>query len=140
MKALVLSPARLREDSLVERFDYYARLLRNRVPIERRHVKGDRLVSQIPKGWYTVALDERGEQLNTREFATLLETRMREGRTGVAFLIGAADGLSSEQKSAADERIALSKLTLPHQLCFVLLAEQIYRATTVIRGEPYHRD
>jgi 23S rRNA (pseudouridine1915-N3)-methyltransferase len=54
--------------------------------------------------------------------------------------VGAADGLSEQEKSLADDTISLSRMTLPHQLCFVLLAEQLYRATSILRGESYHRE
>lgn len=139
MKALVLSQARLREPSLVERFDYYAKLLRRRLPLERRNVKRQ-LREQIPDGWRVVALDERGERLSSLRFADRIRKRESDGTKGLVFLIGAADGLSPDDLSVADEKISLSPMTLPHQLCFVILAEQLYRATSIIRGEKYHRE
>jgi len=140
MKALVLSTARLREASLIERFDYYAKLLRNRLPIEFTQLKKGITVRHIPKGWHTVALDEGGRQLSSVELSRKVSEWMNKGMGGVVFLVGAADGLSAEERALADETISLSRMTLPHQLCFVLVAEQLYRATSILRGEAYHRE
>jgi 23S rRNA (pseudouridine1915-N3)-methyltransferase len=140
MKALVLSSAKLREASLVERFNYYSKLLRNRLPIEFVHLKKGIAKNHIPKGWRTIALDENGRQLSSVEFSREIANWMNQGLSGTAFLVGAADGLSEQEKSLADDTISLSRMTLPHQLCFVLLAEQLYRATSILRGESYHRE
>ena len=140
MKALVLSTARLREASLIERFDYYAKLLRNRLPIEFTQLKKGITARHIPKGWHTVALDEGGRQLSSVELSRKVSEWMNKGIGGVVFLVGAADGLSAEEKTLANETISLSRMTLPHQLCFVLVAEQLYRATSILRGEAYHRE
>ena len=94
----------------------------------------------IPKGWHTVALDEGGRQLSSVELSRKVSEWMNKGMGGVVFLVGAADGLSAEERSLADETISLSRMTLPHQLCFVLVAEQLYRATSILRGEAYHRE
>ena len=79
-----------------------------------------------------IALDERGKDLTTRQFAALLG----EGRT---FLIGGADGLSDKAKREAAQLLRISSLTLPHALAQVVLLEQIYRAATLLTGHPYHR-
>lgn len=139
MKALVLSPARLREASLVERFDYYQRLLRTRLPIESRQVKPDRLLAHVPAGWKPVLLDERGKEHTSESFARWIDAEQRGGTPGLAFLVGEADGLPADVKARVSDGICLSRLTLPHQLCFVILAEQLYRASAILRGEPYHR-
>jgi 23S rRNA (pseudouridine1915-N3)-methyltransferase len=140
VKILVLSPARLREPSLHERFQYYQKLLRKRISIESRLVKTGTLSSAVPKGWYCVALDEGGRAVNSVQLARWLEKRIASGITGIAFLIGGADGLTDEDRQGADDVLSLSSLTLPHQLCFVVLSEQIYRATSIINREPYHRE
>ena len=140
LKILILSSAKLREPSLVERFGYYSKLLKSRWPITCRQVKPNRLLSQIPDDWTVIALDERGEQLNSRKLASRIERQVRLGKTGIAFIVGEADGLTDEVKHRADWLLSLSQLTLPHQLCFVVLAEQMYRAMTIIQGGKYHRD
>jgi 23S rRNA (pseudouridine1915-N3)-methyltransferase len=85
-----------------------------------------------------VALDERGAQWTTEEFASRLR-RWQGSGDSVAFVIGSADGLSANVKANAAAVLALSAMTLPHGLARVLIAEQLYRAYTVLTGHPYHR-
>jgi 23S rRNA (pseudouridine1915-N3)-methyltransferase len=80
-----------------------------------------------------IALDERGRDMTTRQFAALLGKE----RT---FVIGGPDGLSDKLKSNAEELVRISSLTLPHALAQVVLLEQIYRAATLLTGHPYHRE
>ena len=91
-----------------------------------------------PEEW-VVALDERGTQMSTRELADWLDGRMREGRD-LAFLIGGPDGFAAEVLERSDMALSLSRLTLPHALARVVLAEQIYRAISILSHHPYHRD
>jgi 23S rRNA (pseudouridine1915-N3)-methyltransferase len=98
-----------------------------------------RRIVSATKGWRVVALDERGERWNTTRFAEKLRDWTSDG-LAVAFVIGSADGLAESIKNDADVVLALSALTLPHGLARVLLAEQIYRAVSVIKGHPYHRE
>lgn len=86
-----------------------------------------------------VALDERGKDLTTAQLAQRLEAWMQEGGD-TAFLIGGADGLDPELKSAATEMIRLSSMTLPHAMARLVLCEQLYRAVSVVRNHPYHRE
>ena len=86
-----------------------------------------------------IVLDERGADLTTLKLAQRLESWMREGGD-TAFLIGGADGLDEELKAQADEAIRLSSLTLPHAMARLLLCEQLYRALSVVRNHPYHRE
>jgi 23S rRNA (pseudouridine1915-N3)-methyltransferase len=86
-----------------------------------------------------VALDERGKAWTTRDVASKLE-RWRADNASVAFVIGSADGLDEAFKRSAAERLAVSAMTLPHGLVRVILAEQLYRAASVVAGHPYHRD
>lgn len=88
---------------------------------------------KIPKNARVVALDERGRDLTTKQFAALLA-----GPT--AFIIGGADGLDPAIKKEAALLLRLSALTLPHALAQVVLCEQIYRAATLLTGHPYHRE
>jgi 23S rRNA (pseudouridine1915-N3)-methyltransferase len=90
-------------------------------------------------GSRVVALDERGGAWTTREFTARL-ARWRDDARSVAFVIGSADGLAESVKRDAEAVFALSALTLPHGLVRVLLAEQLYRATCLLSGHPYHRD
>jgi 23S rRNA (pseudouridine1915-N3)-methyltransferase len=92
----------------------------------------DRLLGAVPKGVRVVALDERGKDLTTVQFAKLLETE-------TAFVIGGADGLPEDFKTRSSAVVRISSLTLPHALAQVVLVEQIYRAATLLTGHPYHR-
>lgn len=98
-----------------------------------------RILAAIPPGCVKIALDERGKQLATAELARKLDGWMQGGRD-VAFMIGSADGLDRDLKAGADLLLSLSAMTLPHALVRVLLAEQLYRAHSLIRSHPYHRD
>ena len=139
MRALVLSEARLREPSLVERFAYYQKLAGRRLTLSVERSAPGRLVERCPPGWHRVALDERGEHWTSVDLAARLGAWERTGTTGVVFLVGAADGLPPDVRASVDDVLALSRLTLPHQLCMVILAEQLYRATTILLGGGYHR-
>ncbi len=97
-----------------------------------------RIEAAIPKGARTVALDERGEALNTPALARRLSLWQEQG--DVALLIGGPDGLDPALRQAAHERIRLSDLTLPHAFARVLLIEQLYRAWSINAKHPYHRE
>ena len=88
---------------------------------------------RIPKRTRLIALDERGKDLSTRQFAALLGEP-------TSFVIGPADGLDPALKKEAALLLRLSALTLPHALAQVVLCEQLYRAATLLTGHPYHRD
>ena len=98
-----------------------------------------RFLAAIPPGCVRIALDERGKQLTTADLARKLTVWMQGGRD-VAFMIGSADGLDQELKMNADLLLGLSVMTLPHAMVRVLLAEQLYRATSMIQNHPYHRE
>ncbi|AKJ28251.1 23S rRNA (pseudouridine(1915)-N(3))-methyltransferase RlmH [Caldimonas brevitalea] len=98
-----------------------------------------RIEAALPKGARTVVLDERGDRLTTQQLAQRLKAWMHDGRD-VALLIGGPDGLDPALREGADERVRLSDLTLPHAFVRVLLAEQLYRAWSVMVGHPYHRE
>jgi 23S rRNA (pseudouridine1915-N3)-methyltransferase len=91
------------------------------------------------KGALVVALDERGRPWTTRVLAERL-ARWRDEARSVAFVVGSADGLADTVKAGAAEVVSLSALTLPHALVRVLVAEQVYRAASLLSGHPYHRD
>lgn len=98
-----------------------------------------RIAAALPVNCELVALDERGQEWSTLELAEALKGWMQGGRD-VAFVIGGADGLHPEVKRRAGRLWSLARLTLPHGLVRVVLAEQLYRAVTVIQNHPYHRD
>ncbi len=104
-----------------------------------RQLESERILAALPQGCVPVVLDERGVQASTRELAVWMRGWMDEG-VSPAFVIGGADGLDDNVKAHAHKLVGLSRLTLPHALIRVVLAEQLYRAVSILKGHPYHRD
>jgi 23S rRNA (pseudouridine1915-N3)-methyltransferase len=106
---------------------------------QAREEEGATILAKVKPGERLVALDERGEQPTSVELARRL-SRWQERGQDVALVIGGADGLAPAVLEKAAERLSLSRLTLPHRLARLVLVEQLYRAVTILRGEPYHKD
>ena len=106
--------------------------------IVRRRDEGVRIMKALKAGTHLVALDERGDELTSVELATRF-SGWRERHGHVTLAIGGADGFDTQVLSAAAERWSLSRLTLPHLFVQVVVAEQIYRAASILAGHPYHR-
>lgn len=106
---------------------------------DARTREGEALLRVIPGDLQLVALTRSGKPLDTRELAAYLADMGTYGRPGAAFAVGGAHGLGDNVLDRADSRLALSAMTLPHELARLLLTEQLYRAGTLIRGEPYHK-
>jgi 23S rRNA (pseudouridine1915-N3)-methyltransferase len=104
-----------------------------------KQAEAARLQEKMPAGSRLVALDEHGRQVSTRELADLLARWLESGKDTV-LVIGGADGLAPDLLARAETRLALSRLTLPHALARVLVAEQIYRAVSLLGNHPYHRE
>jgi 23S rRNA (pseudouridine1915-N3)-methyltransferase len=100
--------------------------------------EGESLLAAVPSGHRVVALDQRGEQWSTAELAQQLENWMREEH-GVCFLVGGPDGLPQPCRIQARNVWSLGRLTLPHPLVRIILAEQLYRAWAITQNHPYHR-
>ncbi|SDH68686.1 23S rRNA (pseudouridine(1915)-N(3))-methyltransferase RlmH [Nitrosomonas sp. Nm132] len=154
MKFHILAVGNKMPDWIVTGFMEYHQRMPREIPIylieikpEKRGTKqteqllfaeGERIRAALPPNCYIVVMDEQGKQFTTIKLAEALVDWMRNGRD-VAFIIGSADGLHRDIKSMANEVLALSRLTLPHGLARILLAEQLYRAISIIRQHPYHR-
>ncbi|MGH8660456.1 MAG: 23S rRNA (pseudouridine(1915)-N(3))-methyltransferase RlmH [Burkholderiales bacterium] len=109
-------------------------------PLQRvLEAEAKRIVAALPAGCVRVALDERGAPLRTMDLARRVVQWRQEGRD-VAFIVGGADGLAESVRKSADLAWSLSPLTLPHGLVRVLLAEQLYRAVSILHNHPYHRE
>jgi 23S rRNA (pseudouridine1915-N3)-methyltransferase len=100
--------------------------------------EGTRLLERLPAAAVVIACDELGDRLTSAEF-TALVNGARERAQDIAFVIGGAFGLSDDVRSRATRRLQLAPFTLPHELARLVLAEQLYRAGTIVRGEPYHK-
>jgi 23S rRNA (pseudouridine1915-N3)-methyltransferase len=101
--------------------------------------EADLLARAIPAGALIAALDERGAVLSSPEFAAQLAKWRDGGRQDVAFVIGGADGIDPALRARADFSLSFGRMVWPHMLVRVMLAEQLYRAATILGGGPYHR-
>jgi 23S rRNA (pseudouridine1915-N3)-methyltransferase len=130
----------MRDRRLEELCQEYVERARRHLPVEVGEVERDAdLLKALPAGTEIVALEPGGESWTTQQFTAYLSGRMNRGQKAVAFLIGGANGLDAAVVARAQLRLSLSALTLPHRLARVVLCEQIYRALSRIRGEPYDR-
>ncbi len=111
---------------------------------EQKVAEGKLILGQIGAGDHMVLLDEHGMELRSVEFAAWLEKRLAGGTGGtvkrICFVVGGPYGFSAEVYARANERLALSKMTFSHQIIRAIFAEQLYRAFSIIRNEPYHNE
>ncbi len=108
-------------------------------PKARKKREGERLIAAVPKDARLVALDGRSKSLDSPAFAALLGRWQDEGLGDLAFVIGGAEGLSAAVLERADLILSFGQMTWPHLLVRVLLAEQLFRAQSILDGHPYHR-
>lgn len=109
---------------------------------QREQVKseeGQRLLARVDEGDFLVALDQRGQELASEEFAAQLQSWMNAGKSRIAFAIGGSLGHGQEVLRRADFRLSFGKPTFSHQIFRIMLLEQIYRAFKILHGEPYHK-
>lgn len=111
---------------------------RNLSSVEQKAREGEQIFRYLRKDDYIVLLDERGKELSTVEFSSWLEKAFMLQNKRLVFVIGGAWGFSEEVCNRSDMRFSLSRLTFSHQMVRLLFLEQLYRAFTVIKGDPYH--
>jgi 23S rRNA (pseudouridine1915-N3)-methyltransferase len=141
VKLTVVAVGKIREKHLRAVADDYAGRVKHYARTSEVEVKTDaELARAVPRDATVIALDPGGDALTSREFARRLERWGQRGKGELAFVIGGADGIPAALLEAAHARLSLSSLTLPHRLARVLLFEQLYRAFTILRGEPYARE
>lgn len=97
------------------------------------------ILDTIGEKTVAIALDERGKSLSSEDFTDRIGAWRDMGRSGLAFIIGGADGLDPSLRQKADLVLSFSPMTWPHQIVRIMAAEQLYRATTILSGHPYHR-
>jgi 23S rRNA (pseudouridine1915-N3)-methyltransferase len=141
-------PERALVDDYLHRFDRTGRAL-GLGPAEEHEVedrKGGGMAAEavllartVPEGAAVVALDERGRMLNSPDFAAALARLRDAGRADAAFLIGGADGLDPALRDRAELSLSLGPMVWPHMMVRAMLAEQLYRAASILAGAPYHR-
>lgn len=141
LKLRVIAVGKLRDEGLRALCDDYKKRIQRYASIEELELKeAAALLPKLGKSAWVVALDPRGVEPTSTELARKLERWLELGRPEVAFVIGGADGLGDDVQARADERLSLSRLTLPHRLARLLLLEQLYRAFSILRNEPYARE
>jgi 23S rRNA (pseudouridine1915-N3)-methyltransferase len=111
------------------------------VPVQEQKIKeGNKIIQSLKSDDYVVLLDEKGKEFRTLEFSHWIGKMVMISKKRLVFVIGGPWGFSEEVYGRADFRISLSKMTFPHQLVRLLFLEQLYRAFTIARGEPYHHE
>ena len=155
MKLIVAAVSQRPPEWVVAGWTEYAKRMPRELPLELLEIKPEprttgktaeimmaleaaRIDAQLPAGCRRIALDEHGDAPTTQQLAQRL-TKWMAGGSDVAFIIGGPVGLDDRIKNSAQETMRLSSLTLPHALVRVILAEALYRASSVIKGHPYHR-
>ena len=148
----LVAVGRARKGAMKDLFEDYANRLTPKLSLkeveERRPLppaklkarESELLCGGIPQGAVIIVLDERGKTLTSLDFARKLEFWQNEGRGEAAFLIGGASGLDDNLRARADLVLSLGAMTWPHFLVRALLAEQLYRAQSILAGHPYHRE
>jgi 23S rRNA (pseudouridine1915-N3)-methyltransferase len=101
--------------------------------------EGERILSRIPDGSLVCLLDREGREMSSRKLSLWLQEMTLHGGQGVTFVIGGAFGVSPEVKARAQRKLSFSPMTFPHEMARLMLAEQLYRAGTILRNEPYHK-
>lgn len=117
--------------------------LKNVSALAREQIKqkeGELVLKALKPSDCVILLDERGREYRSIEFSAMLEDRMSRGGRDLVFVVGGAYGFSDAVYSRSDEKISLSKMTFSHQMVRTIFAEQLYRAFTIMKGEPYHHE
>ncbi len=157
MKISIVAVGRLREPYFRAGMDEYIARIRHYLPVEEVEVpagdgeegngrgmrtlvaEGERLQKALAKESFLVCLDREGKAFDSEEFADWLQKRMGESVARLAFVVGGAWGLSPSILTKSKLRLSLSPMTIPHELARLVLAEQLYRALTLWKGEKYHK-
>lgn len=136
-------------DLYVSRLSHYVRFSLKEIPelknvsaFTKEQIKekeGDLILSSLAPGDFVVLLDERGRKYRSVEFADFIRERLNRG-ADMVFVVGGAYGFPQKVYSRADSMMSLSDMTFSHQMVRTIFAEQLYRAFTIIRGEPYHHE
>jgi 23S rRNA (pseudouridine1915-N3)-methyltransferase len=146
VRLTIVAVGKIKERGIREAIDDYVARVARHVPIEEIEVRDApsteltaTLEKKLPAAAQVVALDVGGQAMTSHGFARWLEARLRQGKGNIAFVIGGADGLPQPIRGRADQTLSLSTMTLPHRLARLFLAEQLYRAVTILRNEPSAR-
>lgn len=142
---------------LVEGIEEYLKRLRHYIPYsiqilpdikntkkltsdQQKDAEAKIILESLKAGDYVVLLDERGKEFTSMQFSEYLQRKINSGLRRLVFIIGGPYGFSKEVYNQADEKISMSQMTFSHEMIRLFFTEQVYRAMTIIRGEPYHHE
>ena len=138
------------ENEYMQRVKHYVQIERVEIPDLKnarkltfeqiKQMEGKEILSKLGSGEQLILLDERGSLLSSVEFSNFVQQRFNAGGKALVFVIGGAYGFSPEVYDAAQGKISLSKMTFSHQMIRMIFYEQLYRAMTILKGEPYHHE
>ena len=117
-----------------------AKNTKNLTEVQQKDAEGRNILAALDKSDYVVLLDEHGKQFTSREFSRYIEKKMATVQRRLVFVVGGPYGFSPEVYSRASEKISLSSMTFSHEMIRLIFTEQLYRAMTILRGEPYHHE
>ena len=157
MKITLLAIGKTNTKYLQEGIEQYIKRLSHYIPFEfkilpdvkttkgltqekQKEMEGQMFLNCIQSGDVVVLLDERGKEMTSREFSIYLDKKMVTVAKNLIFIIGGPYGFSQEMYNRANEKLSLSKMTFSHEMIRMFFIEQIYRAMTILKGEPYHHD
>lgn len=157
MKILLIAVGKTATPYINEGIDAYMRRLTHYIPVEsmiipdikggksmtetrQKELEGTAILNEIKGGDHVVLLDERGKELTSRDFAAFIDRKSVTVAKRLIFVIGGPYGFSKEVYDRADEKLSLSRMTFNHEMVRLFFVEQIYRAMTILKGEPYHHD
>ncbi len=157
MKIQLMVTGRTRDEALAQLTQRYASRVQHYVPFEivelpdvrttratteaaQKQAEGAQMLKNIHPSDYVVLLDEHGRQMTSREFATFIDRKMSTLPRNLIFVVGGPYGFSDDVRSRGDSLLGLSAMTFSHEMVRPFFVEQIYRAMTILRGEPYHHD
>lgn len=157
MKITLLAIGKTNTKYLQEGIEQYIKRLSHYIPFEfkilpdvkttkglaqekQKEMEGEMFLNCIQSGDVVVLLDEKGKEMTSREFSVYLDKKMVTVAKNLIFVIGGPYGFSQEMYNRANEKLSLSKMTFSHEMIRLFFIEQIYRAMTILKGEPYHHD
>lgn len=157
MKLLLMAVGRTSKDIVRKGVDEYLGRLAHYLPVEvriipdlkrsaalteqrQKELEGEAILAALQPSDRVILLDENGKEYTSREFASFMERQMASGVKRLAFIVGGPYGFSPAVYSRADAKLSLSRMTFNHEMVRLFFVEQLYRAQTILRGEPYHHD
>lgn len=157
MKIVLLTVGKTTTDYLIKGIDGFLKRINHYVPMDmvvvpdiksakgltetaQKEKEGQAMMAALQPGDIVVLLDERGKEYTSREFAAQIDRRMVQGVKRLVFVIGGPYGFSKDMYDRANDKISLSRMTFTHEMVRLFFIEQVYRAMTILRGEPYHHD